>query len=1272
MNATTGTAEFSTRYGPVLIKAHDRPIADSLSKYGEWAQIEIDFLAQFISPGSLVLDVGGHVGLHARAFASISKGVRVHSFEAQPQLAGLLSRNAEQFEGQISVHVGAIGEKAGRAYIGRLPDDQNVNAGAQSVKSVAGSNDIAVEVRAIDDYQFDRVAFIKMDIEGYESLALKGAFKTIKRDKPAIFCEVNSIGHASGLFDVMSTHDYVSYFVSTSAYNAQNSNGDPENMFGVAHETALLFLPADRQAPLQGRASVCKRVDGIDELVPYFVAAPRYGDDTDHDRNWVALNEELVAVKRMLFEAKAEVVSQHADVADRDRKLVALDEELAAAKRTLAEARAVAESRQADVTYRDRKLVALTEELAVVRRSLIEAKAAAALRQADEPDRDRNWSPDEQLAVVRRELTEARATASKHQVEAAIHRSEVARLNEAASLYRIRHDRLSEYISDGQLAARRRSALGTLARRFGRSELAQICRTLVNSGLFDRKWYKDSYPDVGASRHEPVVHYVLFGAYEGRDPCKGFDSSYYLENNADIRHWGGNPLLHYIERGENEGRWPNENFDPASYLKANPNADRTKTLLSQHLQGVGSDEHFKPSFRPSAPDWDAFEALAADIAAPVGSPATVDVIVPVYRGYDDTLACIMSVLTSTNKTDLELIVVDDASPEPELSRALDRLAGMGLITLLRNQKNLGFVATVNRGIALHPDRDVLLLNSDTLVFNDWLDRLKDHAMGSEVATVTPFTNNGTICSYPKFCKDNPAELDVPFAKIDEYAAAANRGTAVEVPTGVGFCMYVTRATFAKIGDFDVKTFGRGYGEENDFCVRAEAQNMRNLHALDVFVFHSGETSFSSGAAQAKKDGYRALIKKHPHYARSVQQYLATDPAKAARARLDIARLVEGRLARVVLCFTHGWGGGIDRYLADRAASGMSSGEALLCAVPVRDGTAVRITNVASQGDFANLEPFAVEGSLSTLVEQLQGVVSHIEVHSTVRWSSKILDLVPELARELGVTYGIMLHDYVSICPQITLIDGSGHYCGEAGDDQCNRCIGENPKSPHTIHPDWQSTDMTEIDGWRQRYRGFVAGAREVAAPSNDVIQRMARYHPGCEIVLRPHAEPDRPFARKVALPYEGGVLKVVTIGAIGDHKGARILEACIDDARNRELPIAFSIVGFTSSTKLNSSSEIQITGGYKEDQVFNALDDVKAHVALLPSVWPETYSYALSIALEAGYPVCTFDMGAPAERLRALGTGLLLPLETMSDPARINNMLLAQFALAKKELLRAS
>ena len=657
-------------------------------------------------------------------------------------------------------------------------------------------------------------------------------------------------------------------------------------------------------------------VKGSDTLVPHFVAAPRHGDDLEHDRNIAALHEELRAA-----------------------------------------------------------------------------------HQATE-------TAEQQLATTQAKLTEHLRS---------------------LSLFQLRHDRLAEFVSRDHLAARRKSVLGAFSRQFGRSQLARTCRKLAKSGLFDRKWYKQSYPDVAASHFEPVVHYILYGAYEGRDPCSVFDTSYYLENNDDVREWGGNPLLHYIDHGEGEFRWPNPRFDPAAYLKANPQARRDIPLLRQHQLSGSSNEPVQPPYRPKAPDWGAFTALAADAAprSATHDSSTVDIIVPVYRGYDDTLACLLSVLESSNRTDFELVVIDDASPEPELSAALERLAAMGLITLLRNERNLGFVATVNRGMGLHPDRDVLLLNSDTLVFNDWLDRLRSHCLDGSVGTVTPFTNNGTICSYPKFCKDNPGLQDISFAEIDSLAAAANRGASVEVPTGVGFCMYVTRSALNAVGLFDVETFGRGYGEENDFCWRVSAQQMKNLHALDVFVFHSGETSFSTGAAQAKRDGYQALVNKHPDYPATVQRYIKSDPARTARARLDLARLVGGNVEEVVLCFTHAWGGGIDRYLRDRAQLGKLTGEAILCAIPVGGGASFRITNVDFDDTKLNLHHFRMVGDIGELKNQLAGIVSRIEVHSTVRWGSDVLKFIPRLAEDLGVCFDFVLHDYVAICPQINLIDGSG-------------------------------------------------------------------------------------------------------------------------------------------------------------------------------------------------------------------------------------------------------
>lgn len=111
----------------------------------------------------------------------------------------------------------------------------------------------------------------------------------------------------------------------------------------------------------------------------------------------------------------------------------------------------------------------------------------------------------------------------------------------------------------------------------------------------------------------------------------------------------------------------------------------------------------------------------------VNSSPVIDVIVPVYRGMAETRKCIESILAARTRTSFELIVINDASPDPALVSSLEKSSSAGNLTLYDNDENLGFVATVNRGMAMHTDRDVLLLNSDTVVANDWLDRIIDVA-----------------------------------------------------------------------------------------------------------------------------------------------------------------------------------------------------------------------------------------------------------------------------------------------------------------------------------------------------------------------------------------------------------------------------------------------------------------------------------------------------------------------------------------------------------------
>ena len=282
-------------------------------------------------------------------------------------------------------------------------------------------------------------------------------------------------------------------------------------------------------------------------------------------------------------------------------------------------------------------------------------------------------------------------------------------------------------------------------------------------------------------------------------------------------------------------------------------------------------------------------------AAAASSRLAVDVIVPVYRGLAQTRRCIESVLAAPQLTPYELILINDCSPEPEIAAYLASLAGRPGVQLLANDHNLGFVATVNRGMALHPQRDVVLLNADTEVANDWLDRLQRCATSrSDIGTVTPFSNNATICSYPEFCRDNPLPDELSLAELDRLFRRVNAGKAAEIPTAVGFCMYIRRDCLKRIGPFDAARFGKGYGEENDFSRRAVHAGWLNVLCADTCVYHEGGASFQSEQAALQLKAGATLDALHPDYAETVRRFIALDPLRELRQAIDLERALRRR------------------------------------------------------------------------------------------------------------------------------------------------------------------------------------------------------------------------------------------------------------------------------------------------------------------------------------------------------------------------------------------
>lgn len=269
----------------------------------------------------------------------------------------------------------------------------------------------------------------------------------------------------------------------------------------------------------------------------------------------------------------------------------------------------------------------------------------------------------------------------------------------------------------------------------------------------------------------------------------------------------------------------------------------------------------------------------------------LDIVVPVYRGEAETRACLESVFASANRRPTEVVVIDDASPEPAISAWLESLAQEGRITLIAHAENRGFVQSVNDGMSLHRDRDVILLNSDTEVAPGWVDRLSAHfASDATIGTATPFSTNATICSYPQVHASNKLPPGETTRSLDAAFAAANAGRRVDIPTAVGFCMAISRACLDKVGLFDVERYGTGYGEEVDFCMRALRKGFRNVLAGDVFVLHVGEVSFKGSGMERREKAQAMVDSLYPEFQQLLAEFIPSDPPRNLRRRADLQRL----------------------------------------------------------------------------------------------------------------------------------------------------------------------------------------------------------------------------------------------------------------------------------------------------------------------------------------------------------------------------------------------
>ena len=318
----------------------------------------------------------------------------------------------------------------------------------------------------------------------------------------------------------------------------------------------------------------------------------------------------------------------------------------------------------------------------------------------------------------------------------------------------------------------------------------------------------------------------------------------------------------------------------------------------------------------------------------------------------------------------------------------------------------------------------------------------------------------------------------------------------------------------------------------------------------------------------------------------------------------------------VLFVTHNRGGGVEKHLQELKKTLPDSIDSLILR-PSSDGSRCVVVEYAEHLKLF----FDFNSDIEILNEFLLGInLTQIHIHHTKGFNQTILDLITQL----GLPWDFTIHDYYSICPQITLIDKKGLYCQEKGLDSCMDCLRERP-APGGL----------SIVDWRKKYQSLITGAKRCFVPSVDVFNRMEKYYPDANYITTYH---EKDLQEEVHLINNSTMqvrrLRVLVIGALTPMKGAGLLEKAAIDAKKRNLPIDFILIG-EGYRKLvcKPSSNLEIMGKYIDEDLQKLIADCHPDLVWFTALWPETYSYTLSAAINAKLPVVAPDIGAFQERL---------------------------------------
>ncbi len=620
-----------------------------------------------------------------------------------------------------------------------------------------------------------------------------------------------------------------------------------------------------------------------------------------------------------------------------------------------------------------------------------------------------------------------------------------------------------------------------------------------------------------------------------------------------------------------------------------------------------------------------------------------DIIVPIYNAYECVKELVESLLKYTDLKENRIILINDKSPDKRIDELLNTYRENHKdFIILENSVNKGFVGTVNIGMKQSNENDVLLLNSDTIVTKNWLEKIKTCAYSNKkIATVTPLSNNATMASVPIPFKKNELPKDISIDEMGRIVEECSFLDYPDLPTGHGFCLYIKREVINKIGYFDEETFGKGYGEENDFCFRCLDIGYRNVLCDNVYIYHKESQSFSESKLALMEMNGKKLEARYPEYYQKLSSWCAELPIKYIGNNIALALSKKYKDKKNILILVHDWHdvenhvGGTTLHIYDiinklrdkynfHVLAPINNMYYLISYWTNSESTTIYPGIFDSRKyNFYNKK---YKDMVESIVEKF--AIDAIHIHHMKDHFFDICDII----KEKKLYSIISIHDFYSVCPLINKMYDNKNYCGNPTEEKCNSCLLKVANIKGNM-----------ISEWREEWRNLFKVCNKIIAPSEACKKEILQTYKDLDIKIIEHGiDLKKDMSQKDITNKQ--TLNVAFLGAIGIIKGSDILYELI---KRKHRGVSIHLFGiFDRIIPKSYKKRIKIYGKYKRENLPKLLQDNDIDLVCLISICPETYSYTLTESISCGIPVLVSNLGALKERVEKDNLGWTVDLNS--------------------------